>query len=31
MPWVLVNGEPVVGNGEHTGATPGRPVRFKQR
>ena len=31
MPWVLVNGQPVVRDGEHTGATPGRPVRFKQR
>jgi len=31
MPWVLVNGEPVVRDGAHTGATPGRPVRFQQR
>lgn len=31
MPWVLVNGEPVVRHGEHTGTAPGRPVRFTQR
>ncbi len=31
MPWVLVNGEPVVRAGQHTRAIPGRPVRFGQR
>lgn len=31
MPWVLVNGEPVVRDGQHAGARPGRPVRFGQR
>jgi N-acyl-D-amino-acid deacylase len=27
IPWVLVNGEPVVREGRHTHARPGRPVR----
>ena len=27
IPWVIVNGEIVVGDGEHTGATPGRVLR----
>ncbi|MDA0350790.1 MAG: D-aminoacylase [Chloroflexi bacterium] len=31
MPWVLVNGEPVVRDGAHTGARVGRPVRFGRR
>ena len=25
--WVIVNGEVVVADGEHTGATPGRALR----
>jgi N-acyl-D-amino-acid deacylase len=25
--WVLVNGEPVIREGEHTGARPGRALR----
>jgi hypothetical protein len=24
MPWVLVNGEPVIADGRHTGRRPGR-------
>ena len=24
IPWVLVNGEPVIADGEHTGSRPGR-------
>jgi N-acyl-D-amino-acid deacylase len=31
MPWVLVNGTPVVRHGDHTGARPGRPVRLERR
>jgi N-acyl-D-amino-acid deacylase len=27
IPWVIVNGEVVVADGEHTGATPGRALR----
>jgi N-acyl-D-amino-acid deacylase len=27
IPWVVVNGQVVVANGEHTGATPGRALR----
>jgi N-acyl-D-amino-acid deacylase len=27
IPWVIVNGELVVADGEHTGATPGRALR----
>ena len=30
IPWVIVNGEVVVANGEHTGATPGRALRRAQ-
>jgi N-acyl-D-aspartate/D-glutamate deacylase len=26
IPWVLVNGEPVVAGGQHTGSRPGRLV-----
>jgi N-acyl-D-amino-acid deacylase len=27
LDWVLVNGEPVIADGEHTGALPGRVLR----
>jgi N-acyl-D-amino-acid deacylase len=28
IPYVIVNGRPVIDNGKHTGATPGRALRF---
>ena len=28
IPYVIVNGKPVIDGGEHTGATPGRALRF---
>jgi N-acyl-D-amino-acid deacylase len=27
IPWVLVNGQPVIADGKHTGARPGQMVK----